>query len=116
MNKVSLDDCEDVMIDLRPFRLTCAIACARVRAHANLSAHAIVTHVKSHIQPKVLFHRILFLQSFVYVLRAPSLNNVVYVNSVSQMLITMARRLAEAEDRFCRFSFFFENRASLIAY
>ena len=37
-------------------------------------------------------------------LRAPSLNNAVYVNIVSQALITTARRLPKAEDRFCRVS------------
>ena len=45
-----------------PFRLTCAIARARVSTRANLSACAICcTHEKS------LVYRIFFFQSFVYV-------------------------------------------------
>ena len=42
----------NVMIDFRPFRLTCVIARACISTRANLSARAIVTRVKSHIQPK----------------------------------------------------------------
>ena len=48
------------------------------------------------------------------------MNNAVYVNSISQALITTARRPPKAEDRFCQFynfflcrllvSLFFENR------
>ena len=46
----------------RPFRLTCTIT------HANLSARAICrTHEKSYSAEKVLFHRIFFFQSFVFV-------------------------------------------------
>ena len=40
-------------------------------------------------------------------LRVPSLNDVVYVNSVSQALIMTARRLPEAEDWFFRVGFRF---------
>ena len=78
-----------------PFRLTHAIAHAHVSTRTNLSSYAICrTHMKSHIDPKmVLFHRIFFFQSW-YLrlsLRVPSLKNAIYVNSVSQALITMAR-------------------------
>ena len=53
---------------LRPFRLTRTIARARVSTRANLSAHAICrTHEKSYSAEKVLFHRIFFFQSFVFV-------------------------------------------------
>ena len=41
------------------------------------------------------------LPSFVFT--SATLNNAVYVISVSQALITMARRQPEAEDRLCRF-------------
>ena len=50
----------------RPFHLTCAIAC--VSTSANLSVHAICRRrEKSYSAEKVLFHRIFFFQSFVYV-------------------------------------------------
>ena len=52
----------------------------------------------------VLFHGIFFLR---LCLRAPSLNNAVYVISVSQALITTAQRPPEAEDRLCWFYRFF---------
>ena len=53
-------------IFIRPFRLTCVIARARTRV--NLSAHAICcTHEKSYSAEKVLFHKIFFFQSFVYI-------------------------------------------------
>ena len=52
----------------RPFRLTRAIARARVNTRANLSAHAICrTHEKSYSAEKVLFHWIFFFQSFIFV-------------------------------------------------
>ena len=69
----------------RHFHLTCAIAHACVSTRANLSARTICrTHEKSYSAEKVLLHRIF--QSFHFCLRAPSLNNVVHVNSVSQAL------------------------------
>ena len=53
--------------NIRPFRLTRAIACAHVSTRANLSARAVCrTHEKS-FSRKGLVHRIFFFQSFVYV-------------------------------------------------
>ena len=53
---------------------------------------------------KGLVHRIILLSILHLCLRAPSLNNAVYVNSISQALITTARRPPKAKVRFCRVS------------
>ena len=83
----------------------------RVRSHAHTSAHAqtylrmlFVAHMKSHIQPKRSCSLNILLSILHLCLRAPSLNNAVYVNSVSQAPITTGWRPPKAEDRFCRVS------------
>ena len=77
-----------------------------------------VVRIKSHIQPKrsCSIEYSSFNPLFIC-LRVPSLNNVVYVNSVSQVLIMTAQRLPEAEDWFFRVGFrfrFFLNRLCIL--
>ena len=95
-----------------------------MRLHAHTSAHmqiylhvlfVIHVHVKSHIQPeKVLFHRIFYFQSFVYVYEHHLwiMRYRYNVNSILQVLIPVARSRRSVLSVF-GFIFLFENFPSL---
>ena len=98
-----------------------------MRSHAHASAHAqqtylrvlFVARMKSHIQLKGLNCSIgysSFNPSFLFT--SASLNNAVYVNSVSQALVTTARMPQFYRAFLCRFSvsFFFRTTQAYTVY
>ena len=99
-----------------------AIARAHTLAHTQTYLHMLfVARMKSHIQPKRSCSQNILLSILCLCLRVPSWNNAVYVNSVSQVLITMTQRPHRSGRSFffgflCigfQFRYFFENRPSL---
>ena len=103
----------------RPFRLMRAITHARISTRANLSVLAIWRmHEKLCSAEKVLFHRIFFFQSFVYVYER-HLCIMRYIMSIAYRRRWLRRPKATWSGTSvllvfsCRFRFFFENRSSL---
>ena len=105
--------------EYRPFCLT-----SHASAHAQTYLRMLfVARMKSHIQLKMSCPLDILLSILHFCLRAPSLNNAVYVNSVSQALVTMARTLPKTEGPFYQvfcvgfqFRFFFRTAQTYTVY